>query len=122
MYEIWLAINIVYEIALTIWPLLALALLVWLALLWTAGARLGRGVGAALGVGALVALVLLVSVPSLTHSSFANMGYWVDWANLLAIALGLGAVAAVFFLAPAGAAQRQGAHGLNWLRDTAGLF
>ena len=46
---------------------------------------------------ALVALVLLVSVPSLTHSSFANMGYWVDWANLLAIALGLGAVAAVFF-------------------------
>ena len=91
MYEIWLAINIVYEIALTIWPLLALALLVWLALLWTAGARLGRGVGA------LVALVLLVSVPSLTHSSFANMGYWVDWANLLVIALGLGAVAAVFF-------------------------
>ena len=45
----------------------------------------------------LVALVLLVSVPSLTHSSFANMGYWVDWANLLVIALGLGAVAAVFF-------------------------
>ena len=24
------------------------------------------------------------------------MGYWVDWANLLAVALGLGALAAVF--------------------------
>jgi hypothetical protein len=24
------------------------------------------------------------------------MGYWVDWANLLAIALGLGALAAAF--------------------------
>ena len=29
MYEIWLVINIVYEIALTIWPLIALALVAW---------------------------------------------------------------------------------------------
>ena len=96
MYEIWLAINIVYEIALTMWPLLALALAIWLVLLFVARGRSG-GAGAAVGVGALAAVVLFFTVPSMTNSSFANMGYWVDWANLLVIALGLGAVAAVFF-------------------------
>lgn len=99
MYEIWLVINIVYEIALSIWPVLALALAAWLAMVWAARAPLARGGCAvnALGLGAAVALLLFFSVPSLTNSSFANMGYWVDWANLAAVALGLGALAAVFF-------------------------
>lgn len=95
MYEIWLVINIVYEIALTMWPLLALALAVWLVLLFVARGRSG-GAGAAVGIGALAAVLLFFTVPSLTHSSLSNMGYWVDWANLLAVALGLGAVASVF--------------------------
>jgi hypothetical protein len=42
----------------------------------------------ALLLGALVAVALFFSVPTLTQSSLASMGYWVDWANLLAIALG----------------------------------
>ena len=96
MYEIWLVINIVYEIALTIWPLIALALVAWLVLLWLARGR-GGGAGRAVGVGAVLAVLLFATVPSLTNSSFANMGYWVDWANLLAVALGLGTLAAVFF-------------------------
>lgn len=97
MYEIWLAMNIVYEIALGIWPLLALLLAVWVALLVVARGRLGaRQVRQALLLGALVAVALFFSVPTLTQSSLSNMGYWVDWANLLAIALGLGALAAVF--------------------------
>ena len=95
MYEIWLVINIVYEIALTIWPLLALALAVWLVLLWRARSRSG-GAKAAIGVGALAAVLLLFTVPSMTNSSLSNMGYWVDWANLLAVAGGLGALIAVF--------------------------
>ena len=96
MYEIWLAMNIIYEIALGIWPLLALLLAVWVALLVAARGRLGaRQVRQALLLGALVALALFFSVPTLTQSSLANMGYWVDWANLLAIALGLGALAGV---------------------------
>ena len=95
MYEIWLVINIVYEIALTIWPLLALALAVWLVLLWLARSRSG-GAKAAIGVGALAAVLLLFTVPSMTNSSLSNMGYWVDWANLLAVAGGLGALIAVF--------------------------
>ena len=97
MYEIWLAMNIVYEIALGVWPLLALLLAVWVALLVAARGRLGaHQVRQALLLGALVAVALFFSVPTLTQSSLANMGYWVDWANLLAIALGLGALAAVF--------------------------
>ena len=97
MYEIWLVMNIVYEIALGIWPLLALLLAVWAVMLVAARRRLGaRQVRQALLLGALVAVALFFSVPTLTQSSLANMGYWVDWANLLAIALGLGALAAVF--------------------------
>ena len=96
MYEIWLVINIVYEIALTIWPLIALALAVWLVMLWMARGRSGGG-AAAVGVGVLAAALLFFTVPSLTNSSFANMGYWVDWANLAAVALGLGTLAAIFF-------------------------
>ncbi len=97
MYEIWLAMNIIYEIALGVWPLLALLLAVWLGLLVAARGRLGgRQVRQAALLGALVAVALVFSVPTLTQSSLANMGYWVDWANLLAIALGLGALAAVF--------------------------
>lgn len=95
MYEIWLVINIVYEIALTIWPLIALALAVWLVTLWLARGRSG-GAGTAVGVGALAAVLLFFTVPSLTHSSLSNMDYWVDWANLFAVALGLGTLAAVF--------------------------
>ena len=89
--------NIVYEIALGIWPLLALLLAVWMGLLVAARGRLGaRQVRQAALLGALVAVALFFSVPTLTQSSLSNMGYWVDWANLLAIALGLGALAAVF--------------------------
>ena len=95
MYEIWLAMNIVYEIALTIWPLLALALAIWLVLLFVARGRSG-GAKAAVGVGALAAVVLFFTVPSMTSSSLSNVAYWVDWANLLAVAGGLGALIAVF--------------------------
>ena len=97
MYEIWLALNIVYEIALSIWPVLLALLLVWLALLAAARGRLNaRALRRALLPGALVAALLVLSIPSLTQSSLANMGYWVDWANVLAIALGLGALVALF--------------------------
>lgn len=99
MYEIWLALNIVYEIALGVWPALLVLLLVWIALLVAARGRLSARAlrpALALALGALVAAALVLAVPSLTQSSLANMGYWVDWANLLAIALGLGALAAVF--------------------------
>ena len=96
MYEIWLALNIVYEIALSIWPALLLIVLVWLALLVGARQRLSaRAFKQACVFGLLVAFMLAISLPALTQSAFSNMGYWVDWANLLAIAAGLGAAAAL---------------------------
>ena len=97
MYEILLGLNIVYEIALSLWPLLALMLAVWLVMLWAGRARLGRGAGRqAVLLGVLAAVVLFFTVPMLTHSSLSNMGYWLDWVMLAAVALGLGAVVAVF--------------------------
>ena len=96
MDEIWLAMNIVYEIALSVAPWLAVLLLVWLALLVLARKRLSLcALRPALVLTALVAGVLFFALPALTQSSFANMGYWVDWANLLAVALGLGALVGV---------------------------
>jgi len=100
MYEIWLAMNIVWEIALGIWPVLLLALVAWIVVMvlaarrhrpqWRANAPI------ALLAGLGVMIIGVLGIPSLTHSSLAEMGYWVDWANLLAIATGFGAVAVAF--------------------------
>lgn len=97
MYEIWLVLNILYELALSVWPwLLALALL-WAVLLWRA-----RGIGRpawraafpwALAAGVLVAVVIGLGTPGWSHSSLAEMKYWVDWANLLAMAAAWGLAA-----------------------------
>ena len=97
MYEIWLALNIVYEIALGLWPALLVLLAVWLAVLvanrkglWSVSAT--RLLAIAAGVAVLVGLAL----PSLTLSSFGNFGYWVDWVNWLAMAAGAGLAVAVW--------------------------
>ena len=99
MYEIWLVMNILWELALSIWPVLLLLALVWVGLLVFAGVRRGcflAGFKPALTLGVLTGVLAFFLVPSAVQSSLANMDYWVDWANLLAIALGLGALAAVF--------------------------
>lgn len=97
MYEIWLALNIAYETALLLWPYIAVGLGLWLVLLRVAGHRLGRrAVAPALAVGAAAAVLAFAALPALSRSSFADMGYWVDWANLLALALASGAVVALF--------------------------
>ena len=96
MYEIWLAINIVYEIALGLWPALLPLLLVWAAVMLINRKQLMKvSLPALLLVVMLVSAVAVLALPSLTKSSLAEMGYWVDWANLLAMAAGLGVTAAV---------------------------
>ena len=95
MYEIWLMMNIVWEIALGFWPLLVVGVLAWLALL-VAAVRHRRpqwrhGLPLALAAGAAVAVLAFLAVPSLTRSSLGELRYWVDWANLLGIAAGAGA-------------------------------
>ena len=100
MYEIWLMMNILWELALGIWPLLLGAALLWVVLMGAAlarpGARWGAGLPLALLVGAVVAAVAFVLLPGWTRASLSDMGYWVDWANLLGIAAGFGAMAAAF--------------------------
>jgi hypothetical protein len=100
MYEIWLAMNIVWEIAMSIWPALLVAALAWIALVVVAlrrpGARWGAGLGTAVLAGIAVMVVSVLVVPYLTKSSLAEMGYWVDWANLAAIGAGFGAIAAAY--------------------------
>jgi hypothetical protein len=100
MYEIWLALNILWEIALDIWPLLLvvallLALVVAVALARSPG-RWRAGLVPAIGIGVVVAVLAFLVVPGLTRSSLAELAYWVDWLNLVAIAAGFGAVALAF--------------------------
>jgi hypothetical protein len=97
MYEIWLALNIVWEIALEWWLPITVAALVWLVLIAVAAARgttrWRSGLRWALAIGVLVAAATFLATPGLTRSSLAELAYWIDWINLLAIAAAAGAVA-----------------------------
>lgn len=94
MYEIWLAANIVWEIALGIWPALFAVGLAWLALLLFVVSRPAPSwrlaVPGTVAVGLVAFLLAFVAVPWLTRSSLLELAYWVDWANLGAIAAGFG--------------------------------
>ncbi len=109
MYEIWLVMNILWEIALGIWPLLALGAVAWLVLMvlaWRRPTALWRGaLPLAAGIAALAAVIGFVLVPMATRSSLQELAYWVDWANLASIALGIG-VAALAFAWPLGVLWR----------------
>lgn len=98
MYEIWLVINILWELVLENAAPVVGIVLVWVLLTALAlrrrDAGWGRALPLAIGVGAAVTALAFVLVPPAVGSSFADMGYWVDWANLVAIALGVGGVAA----------------------------
>lgn len=100
MYELWLVLNILWELALGIWPLLLGAIVVWSVLMLAAlrrpGARWRAGLPLTLVVGVVVAVAAFLLVPGGTRSSLAELSYWVDWANLAAVAAGFGGVAMLF--------------------------
>ncbi|MDO9278175.1 MAG: hypothetical protein Q7U05_06395 [Polaromonas sp.] len=97
MYEVWLGLNILYEIALTVLPVLAVLAFAWLVILVIRRENLRQAqIGLLLSVAALVTVVAAIALPSLSKSSLADMGYWVDWATLLGVAAGFGFAAAVF--------------------------
>jgi hypothetical protein len=100
MYEIWLVMNILWELALGVWPLLLGAAVLWVVLMATALARpatrWGAGLPLAVVAGLVVAAAAFVLLPGWTRASMSDMGYWVDWVNLLGIAAGFGAVAVAF--------------------------
>jgi len=98
MYEIWLAMNIVWEVALTVGPVLLIVAAVWAALMLVAwrrpDTRWRAGLPLALLAGVVIAAAAFLLVPGWTRSSLSELRYWVDWANLLAVAAGFGAVGA----------------------------
>lgn len=100
MYEIWLMLNIVWEIALGIWPLLLLTAVLWLALMGTAWRHSANqwkaGLIPALSVGAVVTVMAALLLPGWARSTLSDVAYWVDWGILLALAAGAGAVTTAF--------------------------
>ena len=100
MYQIILVLAIFWEIALTLWPWLLALALVWVVALVLA-ARQPRALWRqAIRPTALLALAIGVVVflisPMINRSTFADVAYWVDWANLIGFAGGCVAAAFVW--------------------------
>lgn len=100
MYEIWLALNIAWEIAWGLWPWLLAAGVLWAALLALA---LKRGWPAwrqtlplALSVSGLLGILAFVFLPGWLQSALSEMGYWVDWAVLLGLTAAVGGLGLAF--------------------------
>ena len=98
MYELWLTLNILYELGLQYLPTVIATVVVWLALMVFATMRKGatwrRALVPAFIIGVIATVITFFITPGMTQSSFANMGYWVDWMNLSFYSMGFGAVAA----------------------------
>jgi hypothetical protein len=96
MYEIWLAMNIAYETALGLLPALAPLVLMWAVMMVINRKKLNRVKTVTLAaVAVLLSLAAVLALPSLSQSTLADMGYWVDWTALLGMAAGVGVAAAV---------------------------
>ena len=112
MYEIWLTLNILYELGLQYLPMVIGTALLWLALMAVAAARGRAGWGAALkpaiAIAVVVTAITFFITPGMTKSSFANMGYWVDWGNLFLYAAAFGGVAAALVWPLAAMMRRPG--------------
>jgi hypothetical protein len=97
MYELWLMLNIGWELLLMyLWPAVALAV-AWVALMAAARGRPSRGaLTAAVLVAAVVFVAALVGLPRLTGSSLGEARYAPDWLAILGPAAAVAAVAAAF--------------------------
>ena len=93
MYEIWLGVNILYELAWMYAPLVCgvtIMLALGYGLAWQRGGQWRAALTRALTVASVTGLVSVLLLPTLTRSSLAEMGYWIDWLNLLLITAGVG--------------------------------
>ena len=97
MYEIWLAANIVWEIAVAqaAWTVpLAIVFAVLVVLALVRGGSWGRGWRWAWPSGLIAAVAATAFLPALSGAAWSDLSYVVDWAMLLATAAGVGAVVA----------------------------
>ena len=99
MYEIWLGLNIIYEILRPALGWLLVVALLWLALLFavvrSSRADWRKALPATLILGAFAAVATFVLGPVFTASSLSELRYWVDWAFLGGSALAAGTGAAL---------------------------
>jgi len=97
MYEIWLMLNIVWEIALEVIVPIVILLLIWLVFIGLAARNpLSNWRGAARNavvLGLVVAIVAMIALPGLTRSSTSELAYIVDWLALIGMSLGFGSAA-----------------------------
>jgi hypothetical protein len=99
MYEIWLMLNIGWELLkLYLWPVFALTLL-WVLLMVSARDRLRTSDWRGFAAAALVVLpVAMFAVPWLTGSSITEMRYLPDWITLVGLSAGAAIVVAAFWV------------------------
>ena len=109
MYEIWLMLNILWELLLPIMPLVLILFVIWAGLMMRAGlspvVNWSRGLGQSLMVGVVAGVVAFFGLPAALKSGLSEMGYWADWLTLCGLALGACALVAVL-LWPIMAARR----------------
>jgi uncharacterized membrane protein len=111
MYEIWLMLNIVWEILLAAWPLVLVLLVLFAGLMLAALSRRSAAWRAALpvaiGGAVIVGVGSFLLLPGLTRSSLGELKYWVDWLALAGVAGGFALVAAALLLPLAALLRRQ---------------
>ncbi|MBP7131994.1 MAG: hypothetical protein KBA70_04450 [Aquabacterium sp.] len=109
MYEVWLMLNIFWEILRPVLPVLLVVLVIWLGLMLRAGSgkttNWTGGLSRSLLVGVVVAVLAFFVLPGALKSDLSEMGYWADWLTLIGLSAGAGAVVAAL-LWPIFAARR----------------
>lgn len=111
MYEIWLALNILYELMLNYIPFVLTVAILWGVLMTYAlqhHASWRRGLRGGLISGVLVTIVTFLVFPDLTKSALENLGYWIDVLFLLQIAVAYGVVFGLGFGWPIAALAMRG--------------
>jgi hypothetical protein len=94
-YEIWLGMNIMWEIALGFVSYIVIAAIIWLAISVVTIQKKASWFAAfksTFVIGAVVTVVAFFTLPTLTLSSFSDMNYWLDWVTLTIMSVGVGAV------------------------------
>lgn len=112
MYEIWLAVNIAWEIvvAQAAWTIsLAVVFVALVVLAFVRGGDWSAGWRWAWKSAVLAAAAAAVALPRLSGASWSDLSYVVDWLLLVAIAAAFGVAVAAIVWPLAAAFRRRGA-------------
>ncbi|MGE4339234.1 MAG: hypothetical protein AB7E55_25150 [Pigmentiphaga sp.] len=101
MYEIWLGLNIAWELTLlhrwAVGGYLVLLIALHAFALARSAAAWRQSLFAAVILGLLLALVAVFALPLAADSSLANVTYLLDWLALIGLALGTGLAGGLLF-------------------------